>query len=256
MARQARYPHVWKGVVTFALMAVLLAGCSDADEPKVADETPAPEQTSVSHDVFCESAVAMEDGIFRTATGREPLRPVQPLVDQVEASAPAELESEVAAVVEAARQTLSTGDDAALRDPAFGTSEEHIDAWITDNCGFETVEVSAVEYAFEGVPNTVPAGISTFHFRNDGAEAHEMLTVRLKDEAVSARDLTSLSEEEASKAVEYIGSAFAGPGVTDADSRDLAAGRYALVCLLPIGEGAPDDPSHFDRGMWAEFTVK
>lgn len=34
------------------------------------------------------------------------------------------------------------------------------------------------------------------------------------------------------------------------------AGRYALVCLLPIGDGTPDDPSHFDRGMWAEFTVK
>lgn len=217
MARQARYPHVPKRVAVFVSLAILLAACADGDEPKTVEETSAPEtaaaeQTPASHDVFCESAVAMEDGIFRTATGREPRRPVEPLVDEVEASAPAELEREVGAVVEAVRQTLSTGDDAPLRDPAFGASEERIDAWITDNCGFEAVEVSAVEYAFEGVPKTVPAGISTFHFRNDGEEAHEMLTLRLKDEAVSARDLTRLSEEEASKAVEYIGSGFAEPG--------------------------------------------
>ena len=245
--------------LALALVTTLAAACGGDTQPS-ARPSATPEQTSVSHDVFCESAVAMEEATFRTATGGEPRRPIEPLVDEVEASAPAELESEVEAVVQAVRQTLETGDDAALRDPAFGTSEERIDAWIAGNCGFETVRVEAVDYAFENMPQKVPAGITTFHFSNEGEELHEMLTLRLVDEAISAGDLKSLPEE-AQDAVEYLGSAFAEPGDADADSRNLAPGRYALVCLLPVGStgrGAPDPegPSHFDRGMWAELTVE
>lgn len=250
-------------------LAAVVAGCG-GEEAAAPDASPqataSPEEPVASHDVFCRSAVAMEEAVFRAAT-EGAAEPIGPLVDEVEGSVPEELEEEVTAVVSAVRRMVDQGDDTALRDPAFGASEERIDVWVGDNCDFESVTVTGVEYAFEGVPKTLPAGTTTFHFGNDGNdgndgnELHEMLTVRITDDAISVEDLGRLSPEQAEDSIDYLGSAFARPGGTDVDTRNLVPGRYALVCFLRVGstEAPADDddaPTHFARGMWAEVVVK
>lgn len=243
------------------LMAALLVACGGGGPPEQTGATPVPDEGPASREVFCESIVATEEAVFRTATGRR-APPIEPLVNRVQAAAPAEIDEEVDAVASAIRETLETGDDAPLLDPQFGDHEERIDVWVAANCGFEPVRVTAVDYTFEGVPKTIPAGITTFALRNEGEEVHEMLTVRLLDEAISAKDLGNLSEKGAEDAIDYIGSAFARPSGGDVDSRNLIPGRYALVCLLPVGSTDPaaagdaGRATHFARGMWAELVVK
>src|SRR3712207_1045761 len=96
-------------IVVLGVAAGLLGACGGSDGESVARATASP--TAVSHDAFCRSAVQMEEAVFRAATGGSP-GPIEPLVTDVEESAPEELEGEVDAVVSAVRQTLEEGDDA------------------------------------------------------------------------------------------------------------------------------------------------
>lgn len=238
--------------------AMLLVACGSGGEEGRAAATASPGEEAASRAVFCESAVAAEEAVFAAATGGDPPA-IEPLLDRVADAAPSELDEDVDVVVSAIRETLATGDDTALRDPRFGEHEERVDVWVARNCGFQSVRPTAVEYAFEGVPKTLPAGVTTFAFRNEGDEVHEMLTVRLRDEAISAKDLGNLPTGGARDAIDYLGSAFARPGEADDDSRTLTPGRYALVCLLPVASADPaadGGPTHFERGMWAEFVVE
>src|SRR5688500_10650019 len=57
------------------------------------------------------------------------------------------------------------------------------------------IEVSAVEYAFVGVPETVPAG-TTFRLRNDGQEVHEFALVRRNEGTEqSVEELLAMGDE-------------------------------------------------------------
>lgn len=146
----------------------------------------------------------------------------------------------------------------------------------------ETVEVTAVDYAFEDLPDTVEAG-TTFSLTNaSAAEAHELVAFLLPEtETRSAEELLNLPEEE-------LGAVFggepepatvilAGPGQTDTpgpvvgDGSLAEPGRYVVACFIPVGadpeayfsadpsEGPPQvegGPPHFTQGMFAELTVE
>jgi hypothetical protein len=123
-------------------------------------------------------------------------------------------------------------------------------------CGFETVDVSMVDYAYEGVPETIPAGTVAFNVTNDGAEEHEMLLIKKADGvAESFEEIAQLPEEESESLVEFKGAAFAPPGESSATLAELTPGDYAMICFIPVG-GGEDGPPHFTEGMLAEFTVE
>lgn len=141
----------------------------------------------------------------------------------------------------------------------------------TGSAGGETgtVEIVGVEYAFENVPATTEVG-TTFSFRNEGDEVHEMVVVR-KNEGVeqSFEELLQLPDEEALDFVTIVEPVpFADPGEESEDTVTLdEAGEYILLCFVPVGtteipEGTPDPsalpegPPHFTEGMLAEFTVE
>jgi hypothetical protein len=141
-----------------------------------------------------------------------------------------------------------------------------IDAWIADNCGFAVNDVTAREYAYDGIPQSTETGVHLFRLRNDGAELHELAIVRIKGDQ-SIEEIVELSEKKAQKKVQLIGACQSAQGEISVHYADLQRpGRYAAVCFLPVGstteealEEASQDPnvhSHATEGMVAEFEVE
>jgi len=147
--------------------------------------------------------------------------------------------------------------------------------------GAMTVEVNAVDYAFEDLPASVPAGTTLGLTNSSTAEAHELVAFRLPDdETRPVADLLQLSEEEVGPilADEPATVIVAPPGETGApivgDGTLTEPGRYAILCFIPIGadpeeylsaaEAATADsppqisggPPHFTAGMFGELTVE
>ena len=138
----------------------------------------------------------------------------------------------------------------------------------------EVLEVTAVDWAFEGVPESVEAG-TRLSLVNEGDEPHELVAFRIPDdETRPVSEIVALPEEELGPifgAGEPAAVILAATGTTDppgavvGDGTRTEAGRYAIVCFLPVGaddsvlesEGPPesDAPPHVSQGMFAELVV-
>jgi hypothetical protein len=156
--------------------------------------------------------------------------------------------------------------------------------------GPTTVAVHAVDYAYQGVPGSLPAGENRFSFANDSkTEGHEMELFRINDGVSESLDQI-LAEDEAQQnqqhqqdqqgqpggqqgdggqsppttqnpppppKMTFFASTGAGPGASAKMDLigDLPAGRYAMVCYLPVNGDDANGP-HYKKGMKAEITVK
>ncbi|HYO61458.1 MAG TPA: hypothetical protein VEU29_06135 [Actinomycetota bacterium] len=250
-----------------AALSLTLSACGGDDADDSADATSAAEETAAQDagagdaQAFCENVVAAETAVLQASTGGDPSA-VEDLLAAAEEAAPAELEEQMGVVGATVREALDKQDDAAFQSEEFSQSEEEIDEWVADNCGYERIDVAAVDYAFEGVPETLPAGTVTFGFSNEGEEVHEMLILRYKDPATTIEDLMKLSDKEAQSKIDFLGASFGPPGASDLEPKELTPGKYALVCFVPVGSTSPkaarkaDGPPHVARGMSAEFTVE
>lgn len=142
------------------------------------------------------------------------------------------------------------------------------------------VEVTLVDFDFEGLPESVPAGTKLTVRNESEKELHEMVVMRIPDEEERPIDeIAQLPEAE-------LGALFAGepamvllaaPGgeqiTAVGDGTIDEPGRYAVVCFIPTGidpdtylnapptpEGPPElpadaGPPHFMQGMYAEVLV-
>jgi len=154
-----------------------------------------------------------------------------------------------------------------------------------------SVEVAGVEYAYTGLPTSLPAG-TALTFRNDGAELHELIVARIADGTTeSLEELLGMEAEGrdpvAEGLVEIIGGAplIANPGEVAEGSLLLEReGDYVALCFIPQGfvpselealgvtpemMGPDTDPAdlppevqelmanppHLAAGMIQEFTV-
>jgi len=143
----------------------------------------------------------------------------------------------------------------------------------------ETVEVTAVDYGYEGLPESVAAGTVFTLNNSSAAELHEFVAILLPEGEERAIDeLLALPEEElaALMAGEPALVALAAPESNETiyavgDGALTQPGRYAIVCFIPTGadpdaylnappgDGPPEvegGPPHFTAGMWAELTVE
>ena len=140
-----------------------------------------------------------------------------------------------------------------------------------------TVEVTASDYEFEGVPETVEAG-STFSLTTEeGGEPHEMVVfAKPADETRSIDELIELPQAELEALFSggppaLVVIALPGttdtPGVVEGTGTIDEPGNYIYVCTFPQGttvedieasEGPleGDTPPHFVLGMRGEFTVE
>ena len=133
--------------------------------------------------------------------------------------------------------------------------------WVGENCDVETLDATAAEYTFTGLPGETATGYYIVNFSNEGNEFHELLTVRINDDVtLSLDELLALPEQEADTMIEFMGAAFAAPGETTVASLNLIEpGRYAVVCFIPTGttsmESEGTGPPHAMQGMTHEMTV-
>ncbi|MEO6989236.1 MAG: hypothetical protein ABI239_11375 [Aquihabitans sp.] len=190
---------------------------------------------------------------------------ILPMADDLDANKPAAIEGELGTMIDAVHKVADTGDMSAFEAPEFNEAKGTIDPYMFENCDFDQkIEVSGKEYAFEGLPDTIPAGRVAILFTNDGMEAHE-ITVASKQDGVteSFDDLLQMPEEQAMTKINMKGGAFAPQkGDQSLLIADFEPGDYAALCFVPTGttmddegEHQGDGPPHFMEGMKAEFTV-
>lgn len=142
-----------------------------------------------------------------------------------------------------------------------------------------TLQITGVDYGFEGFPETVEVGTELTFRNSSDTEFHEMAVMRLADdEDRSVEELLALPPEEAMASMTFVGVAVAPPAqageVVDGDLTLDEPGRYVATCFIPVGadpevvaaamEGAEDGPPpemgdgapHAMEGMVAEFVVE
>jgi len=176
---------------------------------------------------------------------------------------------ETAAVEAGAPTTTIT--EASLEDPDSDLAEGVATA--------DPIEVRAVDYAFEGLPETVPAGTILTLVNESSVELHELVAIRLPDdETRSVDELVQLPPEELAAFFplvetvtiappEEAGFPIEGIGMLE------KPGRYLVICAIPTGanpdeymaaaaesEGGPPDvpggPPHLAMGMYGQTLVE
>ncbi|MFO7591553.1 MAG: hypothetical protein R6X23_11765 [Acidimicrobiia bacterium] len=197
---------------------------------------------------WCQARVDVE-----AAFSSEDESAISAALEALSTTAPPDIASDSATVA----QLLGELGEEAFEDPTFNEALAAVEAYVLANCGFNVVEVSAIDYEFDGLPDTVPAGITAFSLTNDAPrEQHEIVIFRVNDDVeLSAKKLLSLPEKKVQKKVTFAGAAFADPGATQTTVADLESGRYVASCFIPVGgkkKGAP----HFTKGMFTEFEVE
>jgi hypothetical protein len=161
---------------------------------------------------------------------------------------------------------LKTEAQPQLDDPSTDASEKTLElygdaiTWTGENCDVDTVDVTATEYEYDGIPDELSAGYHVVNFSNEGQEQHEMFAFKINDGVTESLDeIFALPEEEIFGKITPVNGTFAFPGKNDTSSWNLAsAGNYAVVCFIPVGsvgETEGDGPPHLTEGMLQEFTV-
>jgi hypothetical protein len=145
------------------------------------------------------------------------------------------------------------GDPAAME--SFDFTPVH--TYDLENCGWESSEVTAKDFAFEGLPAEIPAGPHSFEITNSGAELHVMVILAKAEGVTESWDEIMAADEE-SGLYEEMGAGFAPPGADGYVVVDLPAGDYMALCPIPTGttmaaEGS--GPPHFVHGMTQEFSA-
>jgi uncharacterized cupredoxin-like copper-binding protein len=116
--------------------------------------------------------------------------------------------------------------------------------------GPQEISVTAVEYGYQGMPATLPAGRVRILLENAGQEPHEFGLVRITGDQ-TVEELLQL-RNRAEQFIENVGNAFARPGRSDALTRTLEPGRYGYACFVTAKDGTP----HALHGMYGELTVE
>jgi len=118
------------------------------------------------------------------------------------------------------------------------------------------VTITATDYAF-GVPDTIPAGLTTFRLVNLGKELHHASLVRLGDGKTTADFQAALAAAMTRHTPPPTWIGFAGgpntvaPGDTATTVQTLEPGSYLFACWIPSADGVP----HVMKGMLHPVVV-
>jgi hypothetical protein len=120
--------------------------------------------------------------------------------------------------------------------------------------------VSMVEFAYEGFPDTLPAGKTEVEVVNEGAQLHLMLVHRVNEEGITAEQMsqhlggTRLPVEPSYAAAGGIGELERGG--SGWATLDLEPGVYTLTCIVFDQVDGQIGKLHTDLGMHHAFTVE
>jgi hypothetical protein len=230
--------------------------------------TPAVAQTTPEVTAFCDAANTADKAISKLESGGKPkqkdVQAAETALAGAESTAPPEIASQLQAVVATTRNSIQSGSDPS-EDPSFDQNFNALQQYRYNSCGYQQVDVTGIEYEFQGLPKTLPAGNVAIRFTDTGAELHELDVFRVKGKD-SVKKIIGLSEKEQRKKVEEVGGTFATQGQTSYTIADLSKpGRYGVVCHLPVGstsEQAAEQAAkkhaktHAQEGMYATITVE
>ena len=114
-----------------------------------------------------------------------------------------------------------------------------------------TVHVTATDYAFES-PDSLPAGLTTFHLMNNGKELHHLVLMRLAEgQTVADLEKMNMAGPIPSTVVLIGGPNPAVPQSAAEATVNLKPGNYAMFCVIPGADGKP----HIMKGMVRGLTV-
>src|SRR5947208_10672030 len=122
--------------------------------------------------------------------------------------------------------------------------------------GPSLITITATDYAF-AVPDTIPAGLTTFRLVNQGKELHHASLVRLGDGKSVADFQAALAAAMKNHTPPPAWMGFAGgpnaltPGDTGTATQTLEPGSYLFVCWIPSADGVP----HVMKGMMHPMVV-
>ena len=168
---------------------------------------------------------------------------------------------------------------------ACGDDDDAAEATTTTEAEAEAqeIDVSAIDYAFQGAPAELEAGVVTVNFTNEGEVDHEFALIESGDTPMDEflPEFQSLFIEEGAPfpaETEHVAVPIqTSPGDEASATFLVAEGTYVLLCALEgdaedaaaadegdeggeegeDGEDAPTDPAkiHFNRGMAQVLTV-
>lgn len=114
--------------------------------------------------------------------------------------------------------------------------------------GANVVTVLTHEYAF-AMPDTIPAGLTTFILRDAGKEEHHLTLMKVDSGRTLADVFTALKAGPEAAPPRWLlpvgGPNAPAPGETSNATLELAPGNYVALCMIP----APDRAPHFAHGM-------
>jgi hypothetical protein len=281
-----RRPRRYGVIAAIAALALVAAACGDDDDDNGngAAETTAPAETG-DLAAFCEDYVVLAKASFGPP---DPSVDAEATAQRLQDNAPPEIADDVDDFVAALQEMggeeggeAPGPDDTATDDTAtddtgtdaeeggeedgpppeeFITSSMAVGRYAAENCADDQIEVTAINYEYEGIPETLTAGEYGWLLDNEADEWHEIILVKRAEGATqSFEELLELPEEEAFQYIEIFGGAFAGPGESSGVVTELVPGDYVAICFIPVGTTSLDfegeGPPHFTEGMLHEFTV-
>lgn len=289
--RIRRWRHV---AAALAMISLLGAACGDDDDDTDASATSAPETdssetTETADDTddtdgategdlagFCQGAIdgealftagpALDEEGNPTPDGFEQFAAdIGPAIDGMEANAPEEITDDVDTLLTGVRAAVAEGDESITETQEFFEADAAVDAYVYDNCELdETQEITAIDYGYENLPETMSPGQVGIRMDNQGDEVHEAVLLRINDDVeLSVDELLELPEAQAEQSTEFRGVVFAPPGEQASAVVDLDEGRYVAICFIPVGTTSLEDagpeggggPPHFTEGMVQPFDV-
>lgn len=114
------------------------------------------------------------------------------------------------------------------------------------------ITIHGADFSYDA-PATIPAGLTTVNFVNDGAALHQAQIVRLDSGRTMANLKAALNVPGnlPGWVVQLGGPNAVDPGLTGNATLDLVAGNYAILCVVNVPGGVP----HFMKGMLQPLTV-
>lgn len=245
------------------LVALTTAGVLIGGAPATAQPTPEVQ-------AFCDASLAVDTAANKAlgTTGRpkrKDVRALEAALVRIEATTPPELAANVQAAAAAVRNGIQTRQDPS-EDPNLEPNLRAINEYRYNSCGYTQLDVTGIEYQFQGLPGSVPTGPVAIRFTDAGAEVHELVVARLKSKDTLKKTL-GLPEKERAKKLEFLAGTRVAQGQSNYVIADLKKpGRYGVVCFLPVGstslEAAEQAESrrgatpHWTEGMLATFTAE
>jgi hypothetical protein len=158
-------------------------------------------------------------------------------------------------VLDAYTEASATGSPEAVMSPEVMAAQSQVGKALFDGCDANRLEITGVDYAFQGLPTELPAGPTSIAFTDGGNEEHEIMIVKVADgDPITLDDLLALPQDQAFARVRPVTLTWGAPGETGYTAVDLTPGTYFALCNIPIGGGTEGAPHH-TAGMKQTFVV-